>query len=315
MQGPRGGDLDHFSEAYGRFLPGAKVVPPDNPDAFRWKGALTKGRGRALWRARLNRSLTTLALGDSNLFGVILPKKGTVRSALGTGVVTAAVGQALVLRGKRKLEALCHNGEHARVTLTWHIPDWQKLFALLHEDYPAQYLDLHSLLDFTPGNGEVFFRLFDAVAQDVLDHAREPVLSSGLMSEALLRLIFEKARFSGRRNDNRPTHKAPPRQIRLAVEYMHVNISRPICIHDIAIACRVTMRTLEAGFRNYFETTPTAYLRRIRLDAVRNELAHGETAMRISEVARRWGFVDMGRFAVRYREAFGETPSQTLRGR
>ena len=33
----------------------------------------------------------------------------------------------------------------------------------------------------------------------------------------------------------------------------------------------------------------------------------------VSEVAYRWGFTHLGRFAGAYRERFGETPSQTLR--
>ncbi|WP_415858950.1 helix-turn-helix domain-containing protein [Agromyces laixinhei] len=33
----------------------------------------------------------------------------------------------------------------------------------------------------------------------------------------------------------------------------------------------------------------------------------------VSEIARRWGFVNLGRFAAAYRREFGENPSETLR--
>ncbi|MFJ9009929.1 helix-turn-helix domain-containing protein [Streptomyces canus] len=33
----------------------------------------------------------------------------------------------------------------------------------------------------------------------------------------------------------------------------------------------------------------------------------------VTEVAHVWGFVHLGRFARRYRERYGESPSQTLR--
>jgi transcriptional regulator GlxA family with amidase domain len=33
----------------------------------------------------------------------------------------------------------------------------------------------------------------------------------------------------------------------------------------------------------------------------------------VARVAERWGFSNAGSFSVRYRERFGESPSQTLR--
>ncbi len=62
--------------------------------------------------------------------------------------------------------------------------------------------------------------------------------------------------------------------------------------------------------------TPTAYLRRVRLDHAHRELvgaADGD-GLTVTEVAYRWGFSSPSRFAERYRAAFGVAPSQTLRG-
>ena len=47
----------------------------------------------------------------------------------------------------------------------------------------------------------------------------------------------------------------------------------------------------------------------------RHELLEpGDAAEGVAEVAFRWGFTHLGRFAARYAELYGETPSQTLRG-
>jgi transcriptional regulator GlxA family with amidase domain len=58
------------------------------------------------------------------------------------------------------------------------------------------------------------------------------------------------------------------------------------------------------------------YLRQVRLQRVREVL---EEAMLENEtvcaVATRFGFVHMSRFTAAYREAFHETPAQTLRRR
>lgn len=56
------------------------------------------------------------------------------------------------------------------------------------------------------------------------------------------------------------------------------------------------------------------YLRDLRLQRVRDELLSGSGSP-VASVALRWGFEHMGRFATQYRQAFGETPSQTLRRR
>ena len=60
--------------------------------------------------------------------------------------------------------------------------------------------------------------------------------------------------------------------------------------------------------------SPMAYVQEVRLQRVHRQLraaAPGTTT--VTDVAHAWGFVHLGRFARRYRERFGESPSQTLR--
>jgi AraC-like DNA-binding protein len=49
---------------------------------------------------------------------------------------------------------------------------------------------------------------------------------------------------------------------------------------------------------------------------VHQELSRADAwQVNVSEVAYRWGFTHLGRFAGAYRARFGESPSQTLRNR
>jgi AraC-like DNA-binding protein len=57
------------------------------------------------------------------------------------------------------------------------------------------------------------------------------------------------------------------------------------------------------------------YLRNVRLDGARSDLISGDEATTVSDVAYRWGFNHLGRFAAHYEHKFGETPSRTLRRR
>jgi AraC-like DNA-binding protein len=60
--------------------------------------------------------------------------------------------------------------------------------------------------------------------------------------------------------------------------------------------------------------SPNRYLRLRRLNRVRTALQRAKPAPGlITELARRFGFSELGRFATSYRQTFGEAPSATLR--
>ncbi|MFF4251238.1 AraC family transcriptional regulator [Streptomyces sp. NPDC001663] len=108
-----------------------------------------------------------------------------------------------------------------------------------------------------------------------------------------------------------------PGAVRRAVEFCAEHAHEPISVADMALAARVSVRSLREGFRTHLATTPLAYLRRVRLDLARRDLlaiAEGHALGTVTDVALRWGFVHLGRFTGHYRQSYGETPSQTLRG-
>lgn len=105
-----------------------------------------------------------------------------------------------------------------------------------------------------------------------------------------------------------------PALLRQAVEFIHDNASRDISVRDIAAALYLSPRTVQYLFRRHLNTTPTAYLRSIRLAQARQELIAGDRSMTtVAATAARWGFAHTGRFAVLYRRTYGESPHETLR--
>lgn len=105
----------------------------------------------------------------------------------------------------------------------------------------------------------------------------------------------------------------PSSKARAAVEFMVANAHRPIATAEIAEAAGLSLRSLQAAFRREYDVTATDYLRSIRLDRVRQELRDAEPGLAtVAEVARRWGFTHLGRFAASYTSRFGEYPSVTL---
>jgi len=101
---------------------------------------------------------------------------------------------------------------------------------------------------------------------------------------------------------------------RRAVEYIHANVHLPITATDVAKAANLSPRGLQQAFSRQLGTTPTDYIRTARLEHVRAELLNLDADVNtVAEVARRWGFTHLSRFAGAHAEKYGEHPSDTLR--
>jgi adenylate cyclase len=104
---------------------------------------------------------------------------------------------------------------------------------------------------------------------------------------------------------------ACPRHVRRALAYLRLHYTEKVTLADLATAAGTSERTLRRNFLRFVGIAPLAYLRQLRLTAVRDDLSGGEDA--INHVAARHGFTHFGRFAITYRDCFGETPSATRR--
>jgi len=108
---------------------------------------------------------------------------------------------------------------------------------------------------------------------------------------------------------------AQPVLLRRAVEYMDANAADDIGLADIAEAVHVTPRAVQYMFRKHLETTPLQYLRRLRLHYAHQELLAADRMYdTVTDIAARWGFAHTGRFALLYRQTYGQSPHSTLRG-
>jgi AraC-like DNA-binding protein len=103
--------------------------------------------------------------------------------------------------------------------------------------------------------------------------------------------------------------------VRRAVAYLDEHAAQPVTQADVAEAAGVTPRALQAAFRRHYGTTPSGYLRRVRLEGAHRDLQASEPSQEsVTAIAYRWGFSSPSRFASYYRDAFGVLPSRTLRG-
>jgi AraC-like DNA-binding protein len=105
-----------------------------------------------------------------------------------------------------------------------------------------------------------------------------------------------------------------PPTLRRAVAFIDENARRDITVADIAGAAHVTVRAVQLAFQRHMDTTPLGYLRQVRLEHARQDLAIADPGTQtVTAIAYRWGFTSSSRFAARYLQAYGVTPSHTLR--
>ena len=98
-----------------------------------------------------------------------------------------------------------------------------------------------------------------------------------------------------------------------AAAFIDEHAARDITVPEIAAAACVTVRALQLAFRRELDTTPTAYLRTVRLARAHRELVDADLSQEtVTAVAYRWGFSSASRFSAYYRETYGVSPKQTL---
>jgi AraC-like DNA-binding protein len=99
-----------------------------------------------------------------------------------------------------------------------------------------------------------------------------------------------------------------------ACRFIDSYLGKPIGLAELCAHCGVGVRTLEYGFRQFYDATPIGFIKSQRLSRTHAALSRaGAQPTSISATARRLGFTHMGQYAQDYRSLFGESPTMTLR--
>lgn len=148
--------------------------------------------------------------------------------------------------------------------------------------------------------------------QAVATAACDPVRTERLSVQVRLVQAVDRA-YGGRRIVEEPSTAAAT-TMRLAEAWLAAHCHEDVSLPALSSAIGVSVRTVQSAFVQVRGTTPTVFLREMRLDRVRLALEaadHRETT--VAEVAVAWGFRHLGRFSAVYLRSFGEYPAETLR--
>jgi AraC-like DNA-binding protein len=125
----------------------------------------------------------------------------------------------------------------------------------------------------------------------------------------------------GERNGDPPTGPmigrgeggALPRDVARLLHWLRGHLDESVDLETLAQVAGVRPRTLETNFQRFLGTTPLGWVRDARLALARRRLLQAGPRDSVTSIALDSGFNQLGRFAARYRERFGELPPQTLR--
>jgi AraC-like DNA-binding protein len=145
----------------------------------------------------------------------------------------------------------------------------------------------------------------DTVQQPLIAAAAAPLLATALLECYPSNVTAQQDLLSD---------PAVPETLKDAVKFIHRHATGDVGVADVAAAVHLTPRAVQYLFRQRLDTTPTEYLRRVRLHRAHQDLVTGDrSATTVTEVAQRWGFAHTGRFAVLYRQTYGQSPHSTLK--
>ena len=140
--------------------------------------------------------------------------------------------------------------------------------------------------------------------------ARDPLCAE---LEDLLLSVLLAAQPHSHTDELRHSVGPAPYYVLRAEREMRAQIALPLSVTRLAAVAGVSERALYEGFRRFRATTPMGKLTALRLTAARRRMLDAKPGLTVSGVAAEVGFLQFGRFAKAYRNAFGELPSVTLR--
>jgi AraC-like DNA-binding protein len=250
-------------------------------------------------------------------FGTLL--RGHLRIQAGSlGEATLRPGDSFMYPSSQAMVAQYENCEIATVRLP---RESTAAIAAARSDLAPADLHFNSVSPVSPGTARYWQSLIAYLGRQLITPDQQaPLRRSALLQSSALDMLAAAA-LTVFPNTALTAAELPgpgrvaPAAVRRAVAFIDEHADRDISAADIAAAAHVTIRAVQLAFRRYLDTTPSAYLRRVRLDHAHRELcaANPSDGVTVTEIAIRWGFASPSRFAARYHDTYGVPPSHTLR--
>jgi AraC-like DNA-binding protein len=251
-----------------------------------------------------------------DLLLVVRPSAGAMLVRLGREEVAVPAGAPVLLPAREAVSVLWADTDATCVCLTADDVERVAVETTGLDSPPLRFTGLRPML---PGLARRWNDTMQAVSRFVLRNRNamaEPVPTGQLaqqLAEAVLGTFPSTMLASHPRI---PADHATPAVVRRAVDFIDANAERSLTTSDIAAAAGIGPRGLQAAFQRHRDSTPTAYVSRVRLDRAHRDLVEADPADRdaVPAVAARWGFPRPSAFVAAHRQVYGLPPGGTRSG-
>ncbi len=297
-----------------------QITSPEGAGTFEWSLSLKEGTNVSILHASYNKTFSYVPNRSDESLVLRICHDGAAETCIRGHQVTSPPGTA-VLASWRELErtrVISETDEGKAATSTFFVfaPSIvSNCMEDLFDGIALSQLELLPLLELDTCTGQTLNDLCSSLSKGMSGERlleRSPK-AKALLVEATVRFVLEQIPHKPTFEPRGCRHQILPRHVRKAIDFMQGNLHTPITLKEIAVDAGVSTRALQLGFKQFLDTTPHLYLREIRLRAAHAELSAPGNILSVKEVALKWGFSHVGRFAAHYKATFGEAPSATAR--
>jgi AraC-like DNA-binding protein len=250
---------------------------------------------------------------ESTAVSLVLPMQGTMTTEIGGKTAKAGRGMGLLLpRGQRKTRIAPYDADRFLGLVV--MLEGRELSGIRHVELakglvldPSRSRDIADALQMTRLLGEQL-----ESGSRVLDRPGAANSWFDLITSSIDQGI--EALAGDTPQSDAVGHDAY-RYVAQAEDYMRWNLVDITTTVDVARELGVSRRTLETAFQRVRGDSPARVLYTLRLHTARKMLLDACGPASVTEVCLDCGIGHHGRFSAAYRQAFGETPSETLRRR
>jgi AraC-like DNA-binding protein len=109
------------------------------------------------------------------------------------------------------------------------------------------------------------------------------------------------------------SHPRCGQAVERAAQFLREHVAEGVRIAHLSRVAGVSERALRYAFHREHGLSPKQFDVRQRLNSARRALCDVTEPGSVTTIATQFGFFELGRFARLYKNAFGESPSQTIR--
>ncbi|WP_085584635.1 helix-turn-helix transcriptional regulator [Thalassospira mesophila] len=177
-------------------------------------------------------------------------------------------------------------------------------------------LEFDTGLDFSTASGghvRDTLHYITHVLDNPLHHVNNSIILNGLRDLLLTNVLMLLPNSCSDLLHRTPKSAAVPHYVKRARDYIHAHAAISITLEDLVSHAGCSYRTLQMAFNASYGMSPMAYVKSVRMGHAHTDLLAAERGVTVSDIAFKWGFIHLGRFARSYARQFGVLPSETLR--